>query len=145
MYYLLFINLSPCQFALTGSILQVNIFYLALSGYTNLSHNFTNLNFGCVSLLRWLDWIFLGGYLLSLSINYVAISIDMEKRFPKLYYIKTKISYDLVFFCNRSRHGNVTTPLRFLFIFVFLCTRIFFKKSLKGVCTFHNCLNYGKV
>ena len=25
------------------------------------------------------------------------------------------------FYCNRSRHGNIT-PLRFLFIFVFLCT-----------------------
>ena len=28
-----------------------------------------------------------------------------------------------VFYCNRSHHGNVTTPLRFLFIFVFLCTK----------------------
>ena len=37
------------------------------------------------------------------------------------------------------------TPLRFLFIFVFLCTRSFLKKSLKGVCTSHNCLHYGKV
>ena len=26
--------------------------------------------------LRWLDWIFLGGYLPSLSINYVAMSKD---------------------------------------------------------------------
>ena len=49
------------------------------------------------------------------------------------------------FYCNRSRHGNVTTPFGFLFIFVFLCTRSFFKKSLKGVCTCHNCLNYCKV
>ena len=32
------------------------------------------------------------------------------------------------FYCNRSRHGNVTTPLRLLFIFVFLCTRSFFKQ-----------------
>ena len=47
--------------------------------------------------LRWLDWIFWGGYLPSLSINYVAISKDMEKRFPQLYYIKMKISYDLGF------------------------------------------------
>ena len=29
--------------------------------------------------LRWLDWIFLGGYFPSLSINYVAMSKDMEK------------------------------------------------------------------
>ena len=45
--------------------------------------------------LRWLDWIFFGGYLPSLSINYAAMSKDMEKRFPQLYYIKMKISYDL--------------------------------------------------
>ena len=38
-----------------------------------------------------------GGYLPSLSINYVAMSKDMEKRFPQLYYIKMKISYDLDF------------------------------------------------
>ena len=47
--------------------------------------------------LRWLDWIFGGGYLPSLSINYVAMSKDMEKRLPQLYYIKMKISYDLDF------------------------------------------------
>ena len=47
--------------------------------------------------LRWLDWIFWGGYLPSLSINYVAMSKDMEERFPELYYIKMKISYDLGF------------------------------------------------
>ena len=47
--------------------------------------------------LRWLDWIFWWGYLPSLSINYVATSKDMEKRLPQLYYVKMKISYDLVF------------------------------------------------
>ena len=47
--------------------------------------------------VRWLDWIFLGGYLPSLSINYVAMSKDMEKRFPQLYYIKMQISYDVGF------------------------------------------------
>ena len=47
--------------------------------------------------LRWLDWIFLGGCLQSLSINYVAMSKDIEKRFPQLFYIKMKISYDLGF------------------------------------------------
>ena len=47
--------------------------------------------------LRWLDWIFFGRYLPSLSINYVAMIKDMEKRFPQLYYIKMKISYDLGF------------------------------------------------
>ena len=49
------------------------------------------------SPLRWLDWIFLRGYLPSLSINYVAMSKDIGKRLPQLYYIKMKISYDLGF------------------------------------------------
>ena len=47
--------------------------------------------------LRWLDWIFLGGYLPSLSVNYVGMSKYMEKRLPQPYYIKMKISYDLGF------------------------------------------------
>ena len=47
--------------------------------------------------LRWFDWIFWGGYLPSLSINYVAVIKDMGKRLPQLYYIKMKISYDLGF------------------------------------------------
>ena len=47
--------------------------------------------------LRWLDWIFWGGYLPSLSINYVGMSKDMEKRLPQLYHIKMKMSYDLGF------------------------------------------------
>ena len=51
----------------------------------------------CFEHLRWLDWIFLGGYLPSLSLNYVGMSKDMEKRLPQLYYIKMKISYDLGF------------------------------------------------
>ena len=38
-----------------------------------------------------------GGYLPSLSINYVAMSKDMGKRLPQLYYTKMKISYDLGF------------------------------------------------
>ena len=49
------------------------------------------------ALLRWLDWIFWGWYLPTLSINYVGMSKDMEKRLPQLYYIKMKISYDLGF------------------------------------------------
>ena len=34
------------------------------------------------------------GYLPSLSINYVAMSKDREKRLPQLYYLMMKISYD---------------------------------------------------
>ena len=52
------------------------------------------LQFHC---LRWLDWIFWGGYLPRLSFNYVGISKDMRKRLPQLYYIMMKISYDLGF------------------------------------------------
>ena len=40
---------------------------------------------------------FFWGYLPSLSINYIAMSKDREKRLPQLYYIKIKISYDLDF------------------------------------------------
>ena len=56
----------------------------------NLDHEHPNS-------LRWLDWIFWGWYLPSLSVNYVGMSEDMEKRLPQLYYIKIKISYDLGF------------------------------------------------
>ena len=40
------------------------------------------------------------------------------------------------FYCNRSGHGNLMTPIRFLFIFVFLCTRsqFFFKKKTLPTC-----------
>ena len=70
--------------------LSVNFFLLRLV-------NKLKIDFFCFKELRWLDWIFLGGYLPSLSINYVGMSKDMEKRLPQLYYIKMKISYDLGF------------------------------------------------
>ena len=41
------------------------------------------------------------------------------------------------FYCNRSGHGNLMTPIRFSFIFVFLCTRsqfFFFKKKTLPTC-----------
>ena len=44
--------------------------------------------------LRWLDTVFQGQYLPSLSINYVAINKDCEKLPPQLYQIKMKICYD---------------------------------------------------
>ena len=47
--------------------------------------------------LRWLDWIFWGGYFPRLSINYVGMSKDMGKMLLQLYYIMMKISYDLGF------------------------------------------------
>ena len=45
-------------------------------------------------LLRWLDTLFQGQYLPSLSINYVAINKVLEKLPPQLYQIKMKICYD---------------------------------------------------
>ena len=48
--------------------------------------------------VTWLD--FLGGYLSSLSINYVGMSKDTGKWLPQLYY-KIKISYDLGFIAIR--------------------------------------------
>ena len=44
---------------------------------------------------------FLGGYLPSLNIDYVAIIKDIAKRLPQLYYMKMKISYDLGFIAIR--------------------------------------------
>ena len=42
------------------------------------------VHFFCMSL-RWLDIVFQGQYLPSLSVNYVAISKDLEKLTPQLY------------------------------------------------------------
>ena len=55
------------------------------------SEHFNGFNFKVARL------DFLGWYLPSLSVNYVGMSKDMEKRLPQLYYIKMKISYDLGF------------------------------------------------
>ena len=47
------------------------------------------------TMLRWLDTVFQGQYLPSLSINYVAINKDLEKLPPQLYQIRVKIYYDI--------------------------------------------------
>ena len=47
-----------------------------------------------IANLRWLDTVFQGQYLPSLSINYVAINKVLEKLPPQLYLIKMKICYD---------------------------------------------------
>ena len=76
---------------------------------------------------KWLVWIFLGGECLtSLSINYVGMSKDMGERLPQLYYIKTKISYNLGLLQSESPWKRNDAITFFLFIFVFLCTRSFF-------------------
>ena len=71
--------------------------YLAIFLFTTTTAQPHPQVFSVNSALRWLDWIFWGWYLPSLSINYVAMSKDMKKRLPQLYYIKIKISYDLDF------------------------------------------------
>ena len=40
---------------------------------------------GVGAILRWLDTVFQGQYLPSLSVNYVAINKDLEKLTPQLY------------------------------------------------------------
>ena len=83
------------------------------------------------SELRWPDWIFFGGYLPSLSINYFAMSKDMEKGLPQMYYIKMKISYDLGFIAigeSPWQRNNAITFFTFFFCFsvpgVFLRNRL---------------------
>ena len=73
--------------------------------------------------LRWLDWIFLGGYLPSLGINYVAMNKDMEKRFPQLYYIKMKILMVWVLLQSESpwQHNDTIT------FFIYLCVSLYQK------------------
>ena len=56
---------------------------------------------------------FLGEYVPSLSINYVAMSKDMGKRVPQLYYIKKKIAYDLGF----TAIGVATATRRYHYVF----------------------------
>ena len=67
-----------------------------------------------------------GGYLPSLSINYVTMSKDMEKKLTQLYYIKMKISYDLGFIAIGVAMATKRRHYVFLFTFGFLCTRSFF-------------------
>ena len=76
---------------------------------------------GNEQILRWLDWIFLRGYLPSLSINYVAMSKDMEKRLPQLYYVKMKIL--MIWFLLQSespwqRNDAIT-------FFIYLCVSLY--------------------
>ena len=57
--------------------------------------------------LRWLSWIFHGGYLPSLIVNCVGMSNDMGRGLPQLYYIKMKI-YDLSFIAIRVAMATKT-------------------------------------
>ena len=74
--------------------------------------------------LSWFDWIIWG------DISQVwALTTSPWKKIGKK--VTTTVLYKdenflwFGFYRNQSRHGNITTPLCFLFIFVFLCTRSF--------------------
>ena len=75
----------------------------------------------------------MGGYLPSLSTNYVAMSKDMEKRLPQLCYIKMKISYDLGFIAIQSRHSNVMMPVRFYLSLCFSVLGISIKAKFEQI------------
>ena len=56
-----------------------------------------------------------------MSLNYVGMSKDMEKRLPQLYYIKMKISYDLGIWQSESpwqRNDAIT-------FFIYLCVSLY--------------------
>ena len=56
----------------------------------------------------------------------MAKSKDMGKRFSQLYYIKRKISYDLL---QSESPWQLNDAIWFLFIFAFLCIRSFFSRN----------------
>ena len=58
----------------------------------------------------------------------MAKSKDMGKRFPQLYYIKMKISYDLL---QSESPWQLNDAIWFLFIFAFLCIRSFLRNRLR--------------
>ena len=84
-----------------------------------------------VHILRWLDWIFLGGYLPTLSINYVAMSKDMGKRLPQLYYIKMKTSYDLGFIAIGVAIATWRRHYVFYLSFCFSVPGVFLRNRLR--------------
>ena len=76
-----------------------------------------------MAFLRWLDIVFQGQYLPSLSVNYVAINKDLEKLTPQLYQIKI-ISYISIreIFCVQVRASHYSGLLSASFMFS--CTKI---------------------
>ena len=98
-----------------------------------------------VLCLRWLDIVFQGQYLPSLSVNYVAINKDLEKLTPQLYKIKKKIGYDQgsndigVVIATKWRH--------YLFYFqqYFSALGTVLPKSFTGAFTYDSCLDVREV
>ena len=90
-----------------------------VSGY--IGHFFPCSYIIKVARLDLFFWGRAGGYLPSLSINYISKSKDMEKRLQQLYYIKMKISYDLGFITTESlwqRYDAIT-------FFIYLCISLY--------------------
>ena len=79
------------------------------------------------SSLRWLDWMFLGGYLPSLSINFIRMSKDMGKRLTKLYYTKIKILIIWVLLQLESpwQHNDAITFFIYLWVSLLLYQEFF--------------------
>ena len=65
-------------------LLNDNLEFLALSEMKE-KYNFEFPFTTYYGLLRWLDIVFEGQYLLRLSVNYIAINKDLEKLIPQLY------------------------------------------------------------
>ena len=65
---------------------------------------------------------FLGGYFPSLSINYVAMSKDMEKRFLQLYYIKMKIFFMISVLLQSESPWQRNDAITY---FIYLCVSLY--------------------
>ena len=89
------------------------------------------------------------GFLGSITPHFERVLRRHQQRYRKN--VTTALLYEdenllrSMFYWHQSYHSNLTTPLYFLLSFVFLGTKRFFQKSLKGACTSLNCLNYDKV
>ena len=79
----------------------------------------------------WLEWIFLGEYFPSLSINYVDMSKDMGKRLPQLYYRKMKISYDLGLLHSESPWQRNDAIMFFYLSLCFSVPGVFWRNRLR--------------
>ena len=95
--------------------------------------------------LRWLDTVFQGQYLPSLSINYVAIKKVLEKLPPQLYYIKMKICYDQG--CN-GIGVVIATKSRYYLFYLQQCIsalRTVLQKSFTGAFSSNSSLDIREV
>ena len=102
--FLVYFSSPACMAEGRGSL-----FHPWPSGSVLASFSLLQTLVGFLYALRWLDWIFWGWYLPTLSINYVGMSKDMEKKVTTTVLYKDENFFWSGFYCNRSRHGNVMT------------------------------------